>query len=110
MEEYLTELIAAVLGGLMSGIFEFFPGVSTWYNAKTKGMKQLIIGAGALVISGIMFGVNCYFPLSQLFVDIKMTCDITGGFMMVRVVIAVVGGAQTIHITANKIIHMILGK
>lgn len=110
MEEYLTELFAAIIGGLMSGIFEFFPGVSAWYAAKTKGMKQLIIGACAVVIAVIMFGVNCYFPLSQIFVQLKVTCDITGGFMLVRVVVAIVGGAQTVHITINKLINILLAK
>lgn len=47
---------ALILAAILSIVFEWFPGVSTWWEALSSGKKQGLMALGILLISvGSMF-------------------------------------------------------
>lgn len=52
-------IIAAVLGFVMSLVLEYFPGIKTWYDNQQKGIKALIALGLSVLIGFVIFGFNC---------------------------------------------------
>jgi hypothetical protein len=110
MEARLVELIGIAIGVIMSLVFEFAPIIRQKFEALTKAQKQMVIGVAAVIMSVLVFVGNCAGILVVLFPDIMLTCDVGGGWLMVRVVITIIGSAQATHITFNRLTHFVARK
>lgn len=53
------ELVSSVAGVLWSVLFEYFPGLSRWYNAQTDNYQKLfMLGLLFLTVAGA-YGLSC---------------------------------------------------
>lgn len=57
--EFTAELLAAIVGGAISLLFNYFPLLNTWYAAKSKEFKSLGMLGMMLVVTGGVFGLGC---------------------------------------------------
>ena len=51
------DLLSMILGVVTSLLFEYFPGLATWFNGKPANVKKLLQLAMAVVIAGCAFGL-----------------------------------------------------
>lgn len=86
-----SELIVGVAAVILSLLFEYLPGLSTWYNALVDAKQKLImLGLMALVAVGA-------FALSCLGRYDFVTCDVPGAWAMLEYFILAVIANQTAH-------------
>ena len=57
--KFTAELLAAIFGGLVSLLFNYFPALNTWYAAKSKEFKSLTMLGLMLLITSAIFGLGC---------------------------------------------------
>lgn len=57
--KFTAELLAAIFGGVLSLVFNYFPVLNTWYAAKSKEFKSLVMLCLMLVITSVVFGLGC---------------------------------------------------
>lgn len=110
MEDQLINLISAGAGVIIALAFEWFPGLSTWFNGLTKMTKKIVVAAVMFVIAAAIVGASCAGLLARFFPDIALTCDVPGIWIVVMAWISAVGAAQTVHTFVNKAIHAVRGK
>lgn len=72
------QALSATAGILLSLIFSYTPGISTWYAVQSREAKQAIMLGLLLIISLGAFGLACAGMLYQMF-GIQITCDQAGG-------------------------------
>ncbi len=52
-------LLAGAAGALLSVVFSYLPGLSTWYAALPSGTKRLVMLLALLVVSAALFVLSC---------------------------------------------------
>ena len=57
--QFTAELLAGIVGGVISLLFNYFPVLNTWYAAKSKEFKSLSMLGLMLLITSAVFGLGC---------------------------------------------------
>lgn len=70
--------LATIAGSLLSLVFSYVPGFSTWYDGKDAQTKALIMGAALLLVTAGAFGLSCagwgsYFECTETGVQAALT-------------------------------------
>jgi len=56
----MTEIqLSTIVGILLSLIFSYVPGLSTWYDARPTDIKRMIMGGLLIVTTVAIFGLTC---------------------------------------------------
>lgn len=86
------EFLVVIVAGLLALVFDYFPGLAKWYDAKTPDEKRqlmalLVIGATVLIFAGQCFG---------LFLT-NLICTVKGGFDALYIIFLTVTVNQGVH-------------
>ena len=76
------EVIAAAAGIALSLIFSYFPGLRTWYAARSEDQKKGIMLLALVGMSGAIYGLNC-----TGFIRAGIACDQNGAARFVWLLI-----------------------
>jgi len=80
-----AELLASVLAIVMSLGFSYIPGLNDWYSALDRKYKQLVMGAGLVVIAFSVFGLSCAGLGAQFGID--LACSQDGAIALLKLLI-----------------------
>jgi hypothetical protein len=90
-----TELLSALAGIVLSLLFSYVPGLSTWFAGQSEEKKKLLmLGLLVLTAAGV-FGLGCTPYAADL--GIPLTCDEAGVVALVKLVIAAAVANQTAY-------------
>ena len=85
-------LLLIVLSAGLALLFDWVPGVATWFNALAEGTKRLVNAGILLLVSAILFGGQC----GGLF-STNYTCDAKGALDMLIIWFTAVTINQGVH-------------
>lgn len=88
--------LAMVASALLSLLFQYIPGLNTWYESQTSQVKALIMLALLLVVTAGSFGLSCYGPYEYF------ECNETGFWQALEVFVAAVAANQGTHLLARN--------
>lgn len=89
--EWLVSIVAVIL----ALVFDWFPGLSKWFNSLTTFWKQFGMFILLLATSIVVFVLGCFSLLT-----LPLTCTFAGGLEMLKIFITA--------ITVNQAIHLLL--
>jgi len=52
-------LLAGGAGALLSLVFSYFPGLSTWYAGQAAAVKRIVMALALLVVSAALLVLSC---------------------------------------------------
>ena len=52
-------ILAGIVSVVLSVLFEYVPGLSTWYNALKDNYQRLFMLGLLVIVAGVIFGLNC---------------------------------------------------
>ena len=55
----MTELISIIFGALSSGVFKWFPGLNSWFEARTPAFRGLFMLGLSLIAPVLIMGTSC---------------------------------------------------
>ncbi len=87
------DLLAYIFAGLAAVLFDWFPGLSTWYGNLSELKKRQVMGAVLVVVLGIIYGGVCV----KVFTS-QISCDATGLAALVQVLLISLGINQGVHL------------
>jgi pilus assembly protein Flp/PilA len=87
------EFLAYLLAGLVAILFDWFPGLTTWFGNLSELKKRQFMGLLLALIVGVIFGGACYGLFSTGF-----SCDATGAAAVIQVWLIAVGINQGLHL------------
>ena len=90
------ETLAALAGLLISLAYSYIPGLSDWYSAQSGQYKRLLMLASLAVAALVVFGAAC------LGIDGTVTCDRSGGILLLRVLMFAVVANQSAFLISPK--------
>lgn len=90
--ELSPDLLAAIAGAVLSLIFSFTPGLSTWFAGLLPEIKRLIMLGLLLVSTAVIYAGTCV----GIFVT-DITCDQAGILRLVWMLIAAVMANQSTY-------------
>jgi hypothetical protein len=92
------ELLSSVSGIILSLLFSYLPGLSTWYETLTATYKRLVMLALLALTSLSAFGFSCLGWLPYF--NLNLACDQKGGVeLLTAFVLALVANQSTYLIT-----------
>ena len=90
------EQIAAIAGVVLALVFEYVPGISTWYELKDEQTKRLfMLGAMVLVVAGA-YGLSCASLLAV------WVCTWSGAWDAVLALVSAIVANQGVHLLIKK--------
>ena len=87
------EFLAYLLAGLVAVLFDWFPGLMTWFGNLSELKKRQFMGVLLGVIVLLIFGGSCWGIFTSGF-----TCDKLGFASLVQVYLIAVGVNQGLHL------------
>ena len=54
-----AETLALIAGAVLSLLFSYIPGLSTWFETLAPDVKRLFMLGVLLVVTGALFGLSC---------------------------------------------------
>jgi len=80
-----SDSLILISGAVLSLLFSYFPGLNTWFAAKSSDVKRLIMAGVLLVVSAAIFGLSCAGYGSDI--GITLDCSKEGVIGLVKVLI-----------------------
>jgi len=80
-----SDSLILISGAALSLLFSYFPGLNTWFAAKSSDVKRLIMAGVLLVVSAAIFGLSCAGYGSDI--GITLDCSKEGVIGLVKVFI-----------------------
>ena len=80
-----SDSLILISGAVLSLLFSYFPGLNTWFAAKSSDVKRLIMAGVLLVVSAAIFGLSCAGYGSDI--GITLDCSKEGVIGLVKVFI-----------------------
>ena len=92
------ELMAFVFSGLAAILFDWFPGLSVWYDRLSELKKRQVMGTVLVVILAVIYGGVC----TNVFVS-QIGCDKPGLAVLVQVLLVSLGINQSVHLLTKPV-------
>ena len=89
--EYLTATVAIVL----SLIFSYVPGVSSWFGNLSGDIKRLVMLVLLVLTAGVIFGLNCAGYGVDL--GVIVSCDKAGGMAFLKILVTAIIANQSAY-------------
>lgn len=90
------ELLSSLAGIVLSLLFSYVPGLSTWYARLDTQYKSLSMVVLLLLTAGGVFGLACAGLLASV------TCDQAGGIQMIKIFVAALIANQAAYILSPQ--------
>jgi len=85
-------VIAAIAASVISLLCSYFPGLSTKFAALASETKQLIMAGAMVVVSVVVYALNCWGVLAT-----GISCDKQGIFQLVFMLISAIVANQGVY-------------
>ena len=95
-----AEQLAALSAVVLSLLFSYVPGLSTWYAGLDKAIKQTIMGVLLIVIAVIAYAMACAGFAGDF--GLSLTCDRSGAISLFNVLIAALVANQGTYLITKK--------
>jgi hypothetical protein len=90
-------LLALIAGGLLSLCFSYIPGLQPWFSALTAEAKSAIMAGLLLLVSAVIFALQCGGLLEALLPGLGVTCNQSGVLLLVRIFIMALVANQGVY-------------
>lgn len=95
-----SDSLILISGAVLSLLFSYFPGLNTWFAAKSSDVKRLIMAGILLVVSAVIFGLSCAGYGSDI--GIALDCSKAGAIALFKTfILAVIANQSTYAITVK---------
>ncbi len=78
-----ADLISSVAGVILSLLFSYLPGLSSWYGGLVGDKKRLIMLGMLALVAGGMYALDCGGVLIKFAPDLAGMCSATDGWVQV---------------------------
>lgn len=95
-----TIVLGGIAGALLSLFFEWFPGVSKWYEGKPPVMKRAVMGVFLVLASVVVFAMACSGILDAL--NWNLACDVDGASKLLGLLFTALAVNQPFHAIVKK--------
>lgn len=93
MEFVLTpQTLIAFLAALLAVLFDWLPGLKTWFDKKTEGQKRGIMALLLLIVVALVFGLSCF---NLIFVG--WACTVIGAETALILLLEAIAINQGVH-------------
>ena len=86
------EFLLVIFAGLLALVFDYIPGVATWYDGLDTTQKRQVMAVAVIGIALVIFLGQCF----AIFLT-NIACTVKGGFDMLKIVFLAVGVNQAAH-------------
>lgn len=93
----LTTIISGAAGALLALLFQYVPGLSTWFEAQSRQIRALTMLACILASSAILYAASCW----------QLWPAVACGEQGLRDLVVGVVAAILASLTANQATHQI---
>jgi hypothetical protein len=90
-----AEILVGLAGIVLSVLFEYFPGLSDWYDKLQDNYQRLLMLGMLVVVAGVVFAMNCEGWFAGKIPVIE--CSEAGVEELVWLFIIALGSNQTTH-------------
>jgi len=87
----LAVLLNSGSGVVLALVFEYFPGLNTWYAKLSKNGKRFIMIILLVVVSAIVMSASC------ISIYDAVTCDSEGAMLLIQAFIQALIANQAVH-------------
>ena len=94
------ESLAAISAVILSLLFSYLPGLSTWYGNLTAAVKQAIMGVLLIVIAVVIYLMACAGFASDF--NLSIACTRAGAVELLNVLIAALVANQATYVITKK--------
>lgn len=96
--EQLSSALLAIVGALLSVVFQYVPAVKRWYEGlENKGLVMLGL---VVAVAGVYFALACSPFAASL--DIPLECSQSGVFDLLKAVFLIASGNQLAYLFGKK--------
>lgn len=95
-----AEQLAAFAAVVVSLLFSYVPGLSTWYGGLDKAVKQTIMGVLLVVIAVAIYSLACAGYAGDF--GLATTCDRAGAVSLINTLIAALVANQATYLITKK--------
>lgn len=88
-----VDFLMILAGGIVSRIFEAFPGLSTWFDKLDSGGKKLVV-VGSWILTAVLIMVS---SCTGLF-DLGLPCEQGSWLVLARLVVLCIAGGSATHL------------
>lgn len=100
LEKLSPEALMLLMGGFMSLLFTYFPGLNTWYASKAEKTKKIVMAVLLAAITAALYAGMCIGMVTVA----EMVCDVASGIDMIYfLVLAIVGNQGIFKLTVQPI-------
>jgi len=86
------EFLLIVVAGTLAFLFDYFPGLATWFDALSAATKKQLNAGLILGTAVVLFAGTCF----ALFVT-NLVCTVAGGFEALKIVFLALTVNQGVH-------------
>lgn len=93
-----------LLGSLLSILADIIPGFNSWFDSRTKNVKRWVMLTLLLVVSGAIFGLNCWVVSAPYIVKyVQVACTEAGFLDLVVAFVYTIVGNQAAFLLLPKV-------
>lgn len=99
-----TDTLILIAGAFLSLLFSYFPGLNTWFAAKSPDIKRLIMVGVLFVVSGAIFGLSCAGYGSEI--GVTVDCNKAGLIGLLKIfILAIIAnqGAYAVTVKTSQV-------
>ena len=78
-----SDLLVSVAGVVLSLLFSYLPGLSSWYGTLSGDKKRFVMLAMLALVAGGMYALDCGGVLVKLAPDVAGMCSAADGWVQV---------------------------
>ncbi len=86
------EFLLVIVAGALALIFDYFPGIATWYDGLSVAAKRQLTAGLVVGVAAIIFAGQCF----AIFIT-NLVCTAKGAFDLLYIVFLAVGVNQGVH-------------
>lgn len=95
-----AEQLSAISAIVLSLLFSYVPGLSSWYGGLDKAVKQIIMGVLLVVIAAVAYSVACAGLAGDF--GLSVTCDRAGAIALINVLVSALVANQATYLITKK--------
>ena len=90
-----SDQLSTIAGVILSLLFSYVPGVSTWYSMQSPDTKRVVMLVAIVLVAGSAFALSCWGLGGQL--GLLITCDQASAWGLIRAIVACAVGNQVAY-------------